>query len=79
MQQIPADHYMLSFEYFCPTWLDHLQIFFAPPVEENKSIHTELGVAEGWTTFSIDVKEYLSTWGKKGDFLRLRFWKRPKL
>ncbi len=76
-QQIPEDHFMLSFEYFCPTWLDHLQIFFSPPVDEDRSIHTELGVAEGWKTFSIDVKDYLSVWGKKGDFLRLDFGSAP--
>lgn len=76
-ENLSEDNYMLSFEYFCPTWLDHLQIFFGPPIDENKSIHTELGVAEGWKTFSIDVKEQLSGWGKKGDFIRLDFGSAP--
>lgn len=76
-ENISSDHYIFSFEYFCPTWLDHLQIFFGPPIDENKSIHTELGVAEGWKTFSIDVKEQMTGWGKKGDFLRLDFGSAP--
>ncbi len=76
-EPIPADHYILSFEYFCPTWLDHLQIFFAAPVDENKSIHTELGVSEGWTTFSLDVKDQIKGWGKKGDYIRFDFGSAP--
>ncbi len=76
-QSVPAGNYMLSFEYFCPTWLDHLQLFFAPPFAEGKSIHTELGVAEGWKTFTLDVKENLAGWGKKGDFMRLDFGSAP--
>lgn len=74
---LPADHYMLTFEYFCTSWLDHLQIFFAPPVSESNSLHTELGVSEGWKTFSLDVKEQRAGWGKKGDLLRLDFGSAP--
>lgn len=74
---IPADHQIISFEYFSPTGLDHLQIFLAPPVDENNSIHTELGLSEGWTTFSINMEEHGNTWGKKGDFLRLDFGRAP--
>lgn len=48
---LSSNEYILSFEYFCPTWLDHLEIFFAPPVNSSNSLHTELGVAEGWTIF----------------------------
>lgn len=70
-------NHILSFEYFCPTWLDHLQIFFAPPIKEDRSLHTELGVSEGWTTFSIDVKDELKNWGKDGSFLRLDFGSAP--
>ena len=76
-ENLSEDNYIFSFEYFCPTWLDHLQIFFGPPIDENKSIHTELGIAEGWTTFSIDVKEQMAGWGKKDDFIRLDFGSVP--
>jgi hypothetical protein len=76
-EEVSSDHHILSFEYFCPSWLDHMQVFFAPPVDENNSIHTELGVSEGWTTFSIDVQEQMDGWGKKGDFLRFDFGSAP--
>jgi hypothetical protein len=76
-EKVTSDHHILTFEYFSSSWLDHMQIFFAPPVDENKSIHTELGVSEGWTTFSIDVQEQMQGWGKKGDFLRFDFGSAP--
>jgi hypothetical protein len=76
-QTIPAESYILSFDYFCPSWLDHLQIYFGSPIDEKRSIHTELGVAEGWTTFSIEVKNTRDYWGKKGDVLRLDFGSAP--
>lgn len=76
-EEISADNYILSFDYFCPSWLDHMQIYFGPPIDDKKSIHTELGVAEGWTTFSIEVKAQVGQWGKKGDVLRLDFGSAP--
>ncbi|TDE11091.1 DUF5722 domain-containing protein [Dyadobacter psychrotolerans] len=70
---LDAGNTVLTFEYFAPRALHVFQIFFAPPIEESKSIKTELGVREGWTSFSIDLKQDMGKWGKKGDFLRLDF------
>ena len=64
---------VLTFDYFAPRALKTFQIFFAPPIEESNSVKSELGVREGWTSFSIDLKESFGNWGKKGDFLRLDF------
>lgn len=64
----------LSFEYFCPTGLDFIEVYFYPikDVIRSKKIG-DIGSTEAWVEFSIDIKDELIYWGKKGDFLRLDF------
>jgi hypothetical protein len=64
---------VLTFNYFSPEYLDHFQVFFGPPITENKSISDELGVREGWTSHAVDLGPELNDWGKTGDILRFDF------
>ena len=69
---------ILSFEYFCPKGLDHLQIYFGPVISEgNSKLVRRIGLAEGWVGYSIDLSKEMKEWGKAGDFLRLDFGGRP--
>lgn len=64
----------LSFSYFCPSGLDHIQVFFYPLEKQTKSVMAgEIGSTEGWVDFRIDLSEYIGEWGKTGQFLRLDF------
>lgn len=68
---------VLTFEYFSAGYLDKFQVFFGPPISENNSLSGELGVREGWTSYSLDLSRVLNDWGKKGDFLRLDLGSTP--
>ena len=73
-QQIDGKANVLSFEYFCPKGIDQLQVFFCPPFNnEFSKVVPQMGVAEGWVNFSVDLSEMIYDWGKPGDFLRLDF------
>lgn len=62
----------LGFEYFCPTGLDHMEIFFHPLGEKTRSVKVgDIGSTEGWVKFRIDLGQKMDDWGKIGDFLRL--------
>jgi len=70
----------LSFEYFCPTGVDFIEVHFYPLKEELKpKITRDVGSTEGWVEFKIDLTEELENWGKKGDYLRLDFGAAPAL
>lgn len=72
--EVDKDKSVLTFEYFSTGYLDHLQVFFGPPINENNSIGTSLGVREGWSSHSVDFREAgLENWGKIGSLLRLDF------
>ncbi len=78
--KLPNDNRVLSFEYFCPKGLDHLQIYFGPEISNKHSkIISEIGVAEGWVNFSVDLTEELRGWGEIGDYMRLDFGNRPNV
>lgn len=68
---------IFTFDYFSPRALDEFQLFFGPPVTEQNSLKSDLGVREGWTSHSIDITKFAQDWGKKGDFLRLDFGSSP--
>lgn len=73
-KDLNAKRNQLSFSYFCPTGLDHVQVYFYPLGKQIRSIKTtEVGSTEGWVNFKIDLSEYVGEWGKAGEFLRLDF------
>jgi hypothetical protein len=72
----PQENVVLTFEYQSTKRIDFLQIFFAPPLNEERSIKSEgFPETETWKTFSIDLGEAIEKlgWGNQGDFLRLDF------
>jgi hypothetical protein len=77
-QAIANDAKILSFEYFCPKGLDHLQVYFGPEIsQENSKLIRRIGLSEGWVGYTIDLSKEIKEWGKVGDFLRLDFGNRP--
>ncbi len=71
---------ILSFEYFCPTGVDFIELYFYPLKGKNDSkIIRDVGSTEGWVEFKINIKEKLSNWGKKDDYLRFDFGNAPDL
>lgn len=71
---------ILSFEYFSPKGLDHLQIYFGPIInQENSKLVRRIGLAEGWVGYTIDLSREIKSWGKTGDWLRLDFGSRPNV
>lgn len=73
----PSDSVVLTFEYKTYSTIESFQIFFAPPVSEERSI--KIGKIESsrvqWKTFSVNLKDQIDqfSWGKVGDYLRLDF------
>ena len=77
-RDIGADNKVLSFEYFCPKGLDHIQVYFGPPISEgNSKLVRRIGLSEGWVGYTIDLSQEMKEWGKTGDWLRLDFGSRP--
>jgi len=75
---LPKENSVLSFEYFCPKGLDHLQIYFCPPLNpEHSKLIRRIGLSEGWVEFAVDLASIKGEWGKAGDFLRLDFGNLP--
>ncbi len=72
-EALPAGNTVLAFDYFSPKALDNFQIFFGPPISEQNSFKSDLGVREGWTGYAVDLKQVMGKWGKSGDFLRFDF------
>lgn len=71
---------VLSFEYFCPTGVDFIQLYFYPlrSSVSAKRIN-DVGSTEGWVEFRVDIAEQLKDWGKRGDYLRIDFGNAPDL
>ena len=67
---------VFTFEYQSTANINSLQIFFGPPVTEERSAKLEeLSSSESWKTFSSDLDDYTGefSWGKAGHYLRLDF------
>ncbi len=77
---IDPDATVLSFDYFCPKGLDHIQVFFGPDISEARSkwVH-KVGMSEGWVSYTIDISEEIGAWGKVGDWLRIDLGGKPKV
>lgn len=75
---LPEDSCVISFQYNCPQGISGLQIFFADPTTEARSvtnISIPATIGSEWATFRYTIKQYRKdfNWGKKGDRLRLDF------
>lgn len=79
-RDLPNSHKVLSFEYFCPKGLDHLQVYFGPEIGPGHSkLVRGIAIAEGWSLYTLDLTNSIKDWGKAGDFLRLDFGGRPNI
>jgi len=70
------DSVVLTFEYQCSAAINVMQIFFAPPTSEERSVKsTTIPASTGWASFSVEMKDNIKkfNWGSSGDFLRLDF------
>lgn len=69
-----SDQTVLAFEYFCAKGLDQLQVFFGPVFSaDNMKLENNVGLAEGWVGYSIELAAEIKEWGKPRDRLRLDF------
>lgn len=68
--------HVLTFEYRSSALLNHIQVFMAAPIEEQRSVKIkDVEPASGWRTLSIDLGDQIKefSWGKPSDFLRIDF------
>ncbi|MDR1154159.1 MAG: DUF5722 domain-containing protein [Bacteroidales bacterium] len=72
----PADSTVFCFEYKSSRELEFIQIFFAEPVAEQRSIKSGKVPASGsWKEWAVTLKTPLAenSWGNAGQYLRLDF------
>lgn len=68
------DSVVLTFEYKSTKTIDKIQLFFGPPISENRSVFGgSVPVAAAWSKYSIVLNKEMKSfsWGKAGDFMRL--------
>lgn len=73
---LQADSVVLTFEYKASSEIDDVQLFFASPISESRSIHVgSMAAASVWTTCSFVLKDERSKfgWGGMGNYLRMDF------
>ncbi len=71
-----ADKLVFTFEYQSTAVINSLQLFFAPPITEERSVKSnKLAASSSWKIFSIDLGDYIDefSWGNTGHYLRLDF------
>jgi len=78
--EINPENSQLTFEYFCPTGVDFVEVMFYSG-EEIKATKTmrDVGSTEGWVEFKMEVSEAFQNWGEKGDLIRFDFGAAPAL
>lgn len=72
----PSGNVVFTFDYQSTKDISSLQVFFASPVSEDRSLKTGIILASAsWKTFSVDlgvdIKKF--NWGNSGNYLRLDF------
>jgi hypothetical protein len=76
VKAVPPDSVMLCFEYKSGRELEFIQVFFAEPIAEKRSMKSErVPAAASWTEWSLNVKKAINenSWGNSGQYLRLDF------
>ncbi len=72
----PADSVVLCFEYKSNKELEFIQVFFADPITEQRSIKSgKVPVSSSWKEWAMVLKASLAgtSWGNSGQYLRLDF------
>lgn len=74
----PRSLCVVSFEYFCPKAIDHLQIFFGPPISEKQSASfADLPPSEAWVPYAANLSLASGAWNRPFKQLRLDFGRQP--
>lgn len=71
-----SDQLVFTFDYQSNKDISSMQVFFGSPVTEERSYKTgTISAASGWTSYSVDLGDYIKkfSWGTSGNFLRLDF------
>lgn len=87
-EQLGKDQYVLTFEYKAAGNVNFLEVFFIS--KETGSFgsnvlgsqkHSKLVETDNWTTYSMDLSEYIVNlkWNSENDFLRLDFGDQPDI
>ena len=72
----PSENVVFTFDYQSTKDISGLQVFFASPISEERSVKTgTISATNVWKTFSIGLGECIKsfTWGSIGNYLRLDF------
>jgi hypothetical protein len=72
----PSDSAVLCFEYKSDRELEFVQIFFAEPVTEQRSVKSgKVPASSSWKEWAVTVKKPIAemSWGNAGQYLRLDF------
>ena len=72
----PDDSVVLCLEYKSGKALEFIQVFFAEPITEQRSVKSgEVPASASWTEWAMVVKKPIAenTWGSAGQYLRLDF------
>lgn len=79
-EKLSIENSQLSFEYFCPTGLDFIELMFYSnnEIKSTKMIQ-DIGSTEGFVAFKVEVADALKDWGAKGDILRIDLGAAPNL
>lgn len=67
----PKDMVVLSFDYFSTTGMEYLLVLANNKIEKVEENMVRLPIAEGWSTFSIDISNQLAQCGYPGKTLSL--------
>lgn len=71
-QNLAEEIQVLSFDYFCLTGLEYLGWNTNQDLSpRERRLIRDFPIAEGWSTYSIDISEKREAWGTVGDFLKI--------
>lgn len=72
----PSGNVVFTFDYQSTKDISSMQVFFASPVSEDRSLKTvTIAASASWKTFSVDLGSDIKkfNWGNSGNYLRLDF------
>ncbi len=75
-KDLAPDSVVFTFQYRANQAINDLQLFFATPLTEARSLHAgSLSAAAEWATYSVTLKNERTkfNWGKTGNYLRVDF------
>jgi len=69
----PQKDYVLAFDYFCAKGLSTIQLYYGPPIRETHSAGgPEVLSSEGWTSYSMNIRDKQRPGSWKGGYKLFR-------